>query len=213
MGKIKSMDNLLDKIDEEYTWRFQEIDRIKSLLQQKQGKPKYEQPLSKALVVLAYSHWEGFVKASAVYFFEYIRFLGLPRKELSDRFLASCIQHLSDGKKCANAINDIILFLQDDNYKFQYCDNVLTSAESNLNYEVLTKIASNLAIDISSLETKKVSLDSIVLERRNNVAHGDKVYADIDYGVEVSTHVLDFMQSFKTILQNYISTKSYRKQS
>lgn len=211
MSKIKSMDDLLDRIDDEYTWRFQEIDRIKSLLQQKKGKPKYEQPLSKALVALSYSHWEGFVKYSAEYFFEYIRFLGLPRKELSDKFLASCILHLSDGKKCANATSDVLECLQNENYKFNFNDTVLTSAESNLNYEVLTKICSNLAVDISSLDTKKASLDSIVLERRNDVAHGDKVFADYDYGIEVCNHVIDFMQAFKTLLQNHISTKAYRK--
>lgn len=205
------MDDLLDKIDEEYTWRFQEIDRMKSLLQQKQGKSKYEQPLSKALVALSYSHWEGFVKYSAEYFFEYMRFLGLPKKELSDEFLASCIQHLSDGKKCANATNDILECLRNENYKFSFNDTILTSAESNLNYEVLTKIASNIAVDITLLETKKASLDSVVLVRRNDVAHGDKVFADYGYGIEVCNHVIDFMQTFKTLLQNYISTRAYRK--
>lgn len=212
MSKVRSMDELLDKIDDEYSWRFYEIDLIKSLLQQKQGNTKYEQPLSKVLVVLSYSHWEGFVKYAAGYFFEYMRFLGLSKKQLSDEFLASCIQHLSDGKKCADATCEIVKCIKNEEYRFEYNDSVLTSAESNLNYEVLLKIASNLAIDISPLDTKKASLDSVVLERRNNVAHGDKIHADYSYGMEVAGHVIDFMQTFKTILQNSIATKAYRKQ-
>lgn len=34
------MDDLLDKIDKEYTWRFREIELIKTLLQQKKRKDK-----------------------------------------------------------------------------------------------------------------------------------------------------------------------------
>lgn len=160
---------------------------------------------------MSYSHWEGFVKYVTTYFFNYITFLSLSRKELSDNFLASCIQHLSDGRKSANATEEIIKCIKDENYKFDYNITVLTSAESNLKYEVLTKIASNLAIDISELDTKKALLDNIVLERRNNVAHGENIFADYSYGIEVAEYVMDFMQTFKTILQNNIATRGYHK--
>lgn len=212
MSKIKSEEKLYDAIDKEYTWRLHEIDVLKGLLQKESGKPKMVAPLSKALIVLSYSHWEGFVKYSTEYFFEYMQHLNLKRKDMSGGFLASCIQHLNDNKKAADATADILNCLNDENFTFQYNFNVLTSAESNLQFDVLRKIAANIALDISSLETKKASLDEIVLGRRNDVAHGDRVYADKSYGVEVCSHVLSLMKEYKDLLQNHISMHGYKKQ-
>lgn len=211
MSKIKSTDRLYDMIDKEYTWRLHEIDLIKGLLKQKSGNPKFVAPLAKALVVLSYSHWEGFVKCSTEYFFEYMIFLNLKKQEMNPKFVASCLQHLNDSRNSADTISMVYNCLVDDDFTFDYNPTALSSAESNLNYDVLRKISANLAIDISSLEPKKASLDQIVLTRRNNVAHGDNVYADEQYGIEVCGHVLDLMRCFKDILQNYISVKGYRK--
>lgn len=209
MSKIKSKDDLLDAIDKEYTWRFREIDLLKGLLQRKSGNSKYEEPLAKALVALAYSHWEGFVKYSSDYFFDYIRFKGFKKSELSEEFIASCIQHLSDNKKCADATSDIIQCLKDANYRFSFDNTILTSAESNLKFEVLRKIASNLAVNMASMNSIQLSLDTIVLKRRNDVAHGDKVHVTDVYGIEVADHVISFMQQFKTLLQNHIASEGY----
>lgn len=210
MNKIKSEEDLYDEIDKEYTWRLYEIDTLKGLLQKERNKPKKVAPLAKALIVLSYSHWEGFVKYSTEYFFMYMQHLNLNRKNMSSEFLASCIQHLNDNKKAADATADILRCLTDENFTFQYNLSVLSSAESNLQFDVLRKIASNIALDISSLETKKALLDEIVLRRRNDVAHGDHVFADYSYGVDVCTHVLSLMKEYKDLLQNHISIHGYK---
>lgn len=210
MKKIKTRDALCDIIDAEYVWRYREIIILKDILYKNKMKPKVESSLARALVILSYSHWEGFVKYAASYFFSYLSFIALSRDQMAPEMLASCIQHLCDNRKAADAINEILRCLNNPKYKFNYVESILTSAESNLNYDVLLKISTNMGLDISSLDTKRARLDMVVLGRRNDMAHGEKTNVDYDYGIEVSNAVIEFMQDYKTLLLNMISEERYK---
>lgn len=211
MKKIRSKQELLDSIDDEYTWRFKEITDMRLLLKSQKPTSKLIPPFSRSLVVLSYSHWEGFVKYSSEYFWGYMTFIGLNRSQISDKLYASCLQHLSDGSKASDGIDKIFQAITDASYKFSYNLTVLTSAESNLNFEVLRKVSTNMGIDISTLLPKKNLLDNVVLSRRNDVAHGDIVHADVAYGVEVADFIIDLMKDFKNLIQNMISQEEYKR--
>ena len=210
MSKIKTLQDLQDSIDKEYTWRFREICLLKDQLKEHKSSDKYVWPLSRSLVMLSYCHWEGFVKYSAINFFSYIRFISLTQSQLSPKFLASSIRHLCDGKKMSVAVEEILKCISNPSYKFSYDDKVLTSAESNLNYDVLTKIAVNIGVDISPLSIKQQMLDAVVLARRNDCAHGESVYTTYDYGIEVADIVIELMKLFKNQLQNMIALEEFK---
>lgn len=87
----------------------------------------------------------------------------------------------------------------------------MTDPKSNLNFEVLEIISSNIGIDISSFTLKVKKIDEIILGRRNKMAHGENEALDKDYGIEVADTSLSVMNEFKTLLQNMIATEGFRR--
>lgn len=208
--KIRSIDELQDAIDDDYTWRFREINIMKDELDRVKDKGKKVESLARATIILAYAHWEGFVKSSTTFFFEYLKRLSLNRSQLSDKFYAASLRHICDGRNMADAVEEIKKCLIDPSYKFQYNETVLVSTESNLNYSVLTKIANNIGLDISPLESKRQLLDAKILGERNKCAHGEKVYTDFQSGMDIADAAISLMQLFKTQMQNMIANKEFR---
>ena len=72
--KIRNSIELLQAIDDDYTWRRIEINTLLDMLRIEGGKPSIRRNkhkincLIKSIVCISYSHWEGFAKyASRVY--------------------------------------------------------------------------------------------------------------------------------------------------
>lgn len=86
----------------------------------------------------------------------------------------------------------------------------MTDPKSNLNFEVLEIISTNIGIDISSLTLDSKKIDEIMLGRRNKMAHGEKDLLDKDYGLQVADISISTMSKFKSLLQNMIATDGYR---
>ena len=70
---------------------------------------------------------------------------------------------------------------------------------------------SNIGIDISGLSLKERQIDEIMLGRRNRMAHGENDFLDKQYGIEVADISISMMTEFKTLLQNMISTESFKR--
>ena len=165
----------------------------------------------RSLVMLSYAHWEGFVKFSSRYFFDYMNNLGLNKSQTNMALVASSLRY-SLTHKSKTAMNELIQqVLVEEQFKPHYCGKEMSDADSNLNYGILEIISSNLGIDISSLSLKQKQLDEIIMERRNKMAHGEFDKLDKSYGTDVADAVLNFMQHFKTLLQNMIMQEEFRR--
>lgn len=208
--KIRSKDKLLDIIDEEYTWRFHEIANIKTEVKSMNPSNKKLAPMVRSLVMLSYSHWEGFVKYSTRYFFDYLSFLALDLSQTNPALVASSLSYDIANRGKVDSIQLIQKVLTDKSFKPVYHGEIMTDPNSNLNFKILEIIATNIGISISSLTIKKTKLDEIILGRRNKMAHGENDSIDKNYGVEVADASLELMNDFKTLLQNMIATEGYR---
>lgn len=209
--KNRSKDELTDNIDQEFTWRFHEIASMKTTVKSMKDDNKALSPMVRCLVMLSYAHWEGFVKYSSRYFFDYMNYLGLNKSQTNLALVASSLRYSFVNRRKRD-INDLIYqALNDDHYKPRYNSDVMADADSNLNYEILEIISSNLGVDITSLSLKQNLLDEIVLGRRNKMAHGEFDKLDKTYGLEVADAVLYFMQQFKTIMENMIVQEEFRR--
>lgn len=88
----------------------------------------------------------------------------------------------------------------------------MVDPKSNLNFEVLEIISTNIGIDISVLTIKSKKIDEIMLGRRNKMAHGEMDYLDKNYGIEVADISISIMSEFKNLLQNMIATDGFKRQ-
>ena len=180
MKKIKSEEALFQEIDSEMSWRRIEIHHLKSLLKIKKNS-KEKDVLAKSVILISYSHWEGFVKSISMYY-----------------------------QNMATKIKELHKALTDNTYKLAFNIDKLVDAESNLNSVVLDKILVNIGASTSTFETKSIFIDSILLKNRNDFAHGDRGRADFDTAIDIADTVLTLMELYKTEIENMIALKSYR---
>lgn len=212
MLKNKSTENLLENIDHEFVWRFKEIADLKSVLQsKKKNDSKEKNVFAKALVLISYSHWEGFVKNISKYYLEYIHFLALNRSQISVELLSSFIfQATLCNKRRSEIIKGISEALSNSSHKFDINIEEFVDAESNLNSKILEKILMNIGIKTTTFLTKHQYIDSVILKYRNDFAHGDDEYIDIDQSLDISEKILELMRLYKTEIENAVVLKRYR---
>ncbi len=83
------------------------------------------------------------------------------------------------------------------------------SAGGNLNYERFCGIAAEVGIDVSRYQTRAKFVDKSLLQRRNEIAHGQWVDLTVAGFADVADGVLLLLRWFKTDLENSIARKSY----
>ena len=212
--KIRCKNDLHDSIDQEYTWRFHEIVCMKTEIQSMKESNKSLLPMVRSLVMLSYSHWEGFVKYSTKYFLMYLSSLGLDLSQTHPALVASSLNYTLNtlSNKSRTESNRLILeILTNNHYKPHYQSDAMADTKSNLNFEVFEIICNNIGIDISSLSLKKTLIDEKMLGRRNKMAHGEKDSLDKIYGIEVADIAIEMMREFKTLLHNMVATDGFRR--
>lgn len=210
MKKIKSEEMLFQEIDDEMSWRRMEIHYLKSLLKQKRNS-KEKDALAKSVILVSYSHWEGFVKSISMYYLSYIAFLALPKNKMSTNLIASCLIRIGENQNMATKIKELHKALTDDNYKLAFNIDRLVDAESNLNSIVLDKILVNIGASTSAFDTKAIFIDYVLLKNRNEFAHGDRERVDLDTAIDIADKVLELMNLYKIEIENMIALKAYKK--
>ena len=153
--KIRSQTELQENIDNEIAQRRKELLNLKGMLLN--AKAKNELLLAKCLVVIAYSHWEGFVKNATRVYMKYVKFQGLTPNQYSQE-LRSSLMYRQIMKTNDSVVNKIVLtedFLY-NNKPLVVDEDDLCDTESNLNYDILKKILYNIGLRSNAFDTKEI---------------------------------------------------------
>ena len=212
MVKIKSKTQLNDMIDTDLASRKNEITYLIGLVNEKRSN-RMVSVLAKSLIVLAYSHWEGFVKLTSARYLSYVNFLSIPKSDMNSRMNAVGLAWLGDIRglsKCdlAHEINEILC---QDGYKLTFPVEPLVSTESNLNSEVLRKIITDIGSVSTEFENDTAFLDKKLLKYRNRFAHGEALYADVDEALNIGRCVIALLNKYRDLVENMIATEQYRR--
>ena len=213
--KIRTKTELLDRIDEDSAWRKHEIINLQGTVLSNTNIKKV-MPILKSLVLVSYSHWEGFVKAASSFYLSFLQVQSFPSNQLSVRLLSSL--YFWNDKKMPKKAQDSISRYEDlikgNQREFSFYMDDMCSTESNLNYDVLSKIMFSIGLDSISFLQEKPFINEWLLKFRNKFAHGDYSYdceMNINEAIDISKRVLVIMTLFKTELENAIVTESYRR--
>lgn len=212
MAKIKSRDQLNDIINKDLANRKYEISFLIGLLHDKKSN-RMAYVIAKSLIIVAYSHWEGFVKLTSARYLAYINFLSMPKSEMNVRLNAVGLAWLDDitrQPKC-ELINQVYDIITKDDYQLTFPVGPLVNPESNLNSEVLKKILADIGSDSIEFEDDYPFLDKKLLKYRNQYAHGESLHADIDDAMMIGNKVVELLNKYRDLVQNMIDTEQYRK--
>lgn len=180
-------------LEDELLWRFEEMNFFKRQLEnlnEDNEKKKYR----KSMVLILYSHLEGFIKSALINYAQYINGLGKKREEFDFALIATSMN--KEFKDYENKNSKSPLFKNrrvpsDDAIHGVYRRiNLLESSssllsqplvikddavdtESNLWYIVLQKNLYRMGLPMNMFEEYRSNIDNLV-NRRNSIAHGSR---------------------------------------
>ena len=175
MGNLKDCDKLIDKIDQEISWRKLELTQLKFLVTS--ASTDKELTILRSSIVLLYAHWEGFVKRLLTLYLNHIVDQGLYSYELKPNFyamsLSSDFEQFKKTKKTTHyvSLTKTVFDKINEIPKIQ-CDKIIDT-QSNLNSELFKELMGLLDLDPSIHDTSFNLIDERLLERRNGIAHGE----------------------------------------
>lgn len=210
---FRTLEQLSDRLDEELAWRRKELAGLKGLIDNASSAGSKRETLLRCGVALLYAHWEGFIKAAAAAYLEFVSRQQLAYNELSANFVAVGIRALlsrAAQSKRARDHNDLVAFFltrMSDRSSIPFRSVIHT--ESNLSSTVFRDIVEKLGLDFSFYETKINLIDEKLVESRNNIAHGNYLLIDTEGFANLLGKVLIMMQTFRNQINNSALAKGY----
>lgn len=212
MSKLYTEEQLSNRFDEDLIWRRKELSDIKLAI--RNADEHARAALLRALIAMCYAHWEGYVKVCASCFFEFMTSRRKPYSTLARQFyvngfivrLNSLYQsRLSLASRC-ELVNDI---LDIGEKRFVAIKAELIDTKSNLNTDVIKDICTVCGVDGSFFEEKRTFIDTIILKRRNAIAHGQYEFIDQSQVDQIIDDILGLMNHFRGLLENSVYTQAF----
>ena len=165
---------------------------------------------------MLYAHWEGWVKAVAKLYLEYINRKSVPMADLNPGLLGAALKTRVDAVATATTST---------NPEFAFAKFVIEGGlnrsctinesqvrtESNLTSLVLQSIISRLNLDFQPYELRATLIDETLVGSRNRIAHGEYLEIDIDRYLELHDLVLEMLNSFTNDILNSATVGAYRR--
>lgn len=222
--KLEQLENLLE---EDLGWRKKELSSLILIAEQHK-----DEVILKAIILLLYAHWEGYIKKSSKLYLKYISEARLSLGDLTDNFKAVSLKNIIS--QCFNSIDSLTLeneltvintFAKEKQRKFKInidvdndFDNTFINTQSNLNPKIFKNLLSIIGLNYKAqMKSKEIYLDKHLLSNRNLISHGGKYDNDIstDFSLELSDIkklrdiVLSIIDNFKEELIEYAINSFY----
>lgn len=213
MSKPYTEDDLSRQITEDRTWRIREISDLKSAVQR--ADHSLRTVLLRSVVTVCYAHWEGSVRFVARKYLEHIALRRLRFAELDQQFLKNYFiprlaalsrSNTSLSERCA--LVDQILGSADERFSRVHDD--LVNTQSNLNSAVVSDICLVCGIPSNTFDERATFIDTILLKRRNAIAHGEETLVHISDLDVITDGTVALMRTFGDAIENHVILKTYR---
>jgi hypothetical protein len=213
MKKIRTFEDLEQRLTDDLSWRRKELLDLNSLI-----RSKSYNVLLRSGVVLLYAHWEGYIKTAASSYLEFVSRQKLTYNELATNFVAVAMKARLDEAKESNkatVFTEVAYFiLTQGNERSIIPYEKVVSTDSNLSSLILREITCLLGLDYSPYKLKEKLIDEQLLKRRNMIAHGESLASlslDRDEYQQLHSEILAVMQDFRTQVENHAIQKLYQR--
>jgi len=213
--EIQTLEELLQYIDGDLSWRKRELTAIKLLIDNTSGSDERLQINLRIGAVMLYAHWEGFIKNSGNYYINYLSHLPLTYVELSDGIvtlsLRGEIKNCSESNKVTihyKIVNKLINQLNSE-AKIPFKD--IVSPTDILDYALFYEILFTLGLNSEYFELKQQLIDRELIRNRNDVAHGRQTSLGMDDFYTLYSHLIPMLEKFKLLIVDSAIREQYKK--
>jgi hypothetical protein len=208
---IQSEDRLFELLDEDLAWRKKELSSIMNSIHL--AYEKNEDVAVRIGVTMLYAHWQGYVKNAGNWYINYLKQLNLKYKDLTDNFITLSMK--KKIKDCSTS-NKTVTYLQVVHVLVNELGEVADipyknaiDTTSNLNYEIFSDIIFTLGLNLNYYSTKKNLIDTMLLESRNKIAHGERYCIDKNELTILYKEILDMLEYFQTQIIDAVRKQLY----
>ncbi len=220
---------LRTELERELAWRQEELAFFKNQLNEvrDEDKDKYR----KSLVLMLYSHMEGYIKICLQIYIQYINDQHLIRKDVEiglmvasmhkefmaydnlDRKCEMFRKVLPDDTRLHRLYRRVDFMESIDGFRELELniDDQIIDTESNLWYIVLQKNLYKIGLPITIFDDCQSDIDALV-NRRNSIAHGNfrSGVTDKEFS-KWERKVNEVLSGVKRLIYNYVNNKMYLK--
>lgn len=222
------MNDFRAELEAELAWRQDEFAFFKNQLNNIPDEEKKEK-YRKSLVLILYSHMEGYIKIALQTYIKYINAQNLPRKYVVSGLIAASMNQEFNAydnldKKCHifhrelpkdTALHrfyrrvDLLDQLEDFKSAPLVIEDSVINTESNLWYIVLQKNFYKIGLPIDMFEEYRRDIDAFV-NRRNSIAHGNsRAGVTLQEFSDWESKIKRVMEDMTILLYDYANRKQY----
>lgn len=209
--KIRTVEALDELINRETSWRKHELTTALKLIKSSSGHVQIAN--IRAGVLLLYAHWEGWVKAVARLYIQYVNTKAISYNHLSEAFLGTALKtKMTEVDAATRPLkhNQFASFIRADLSKRAPLSEQLIQTKGNLSSTVFVDILTRLGLDLRPEFTLRANLiDEELVERRNSIAHGNYLDLNADDYIKLRSKVMELLELFTDDVRNAASTGSY----
>jgi MAE_28990/MAE_18760-like HEPN len=211
MTKVRTVTAMQELLDTDFAWRLKEVHDLRLAARSAVG--AQQRAFMRAGVALLYAHWEGFVKAAADNYVNFLSCQSITYRKLRPCLIAlglrSALQQLSETKRNAASVAALTFVMDslDKPAKLPMKDAV--HAESNLSSDIFENIAGSIGLDTVRYQPRYHLIDESLVKRRNQIAHGQFLDIEISAFEDLVTEVLTLIRWVKDDLENALVLNSH----
>lgn len=216
--KIKTIEKLQEKLEEDLSWRKKELINIKTLIEDETNNID-KNILVRSGIALLCAHWEGYIRYVANMYIVYICNINIKTKELKENFLALLLRKdiVNSGMTEKTSVHvrliDKIKDIRENKFYIRYSeDNRIIKTNSNLSYELFNEILKSINIE-NKYELKKNYIDYNLLKRRHEIVHGEKTEFEIEDFIATFNIITNILEEFKDQVISAAENKVYLKEN
>jgi len=213
MAQLRTAEEFSDFVTSDLTWRIREISDIRSTATAAVG--GLSRAILRASVPLMYAHWEGHVSVVSRAYLDFLatrrlRYSSLKQAFRLNAFFATIRRMTQTRLSYLDQIAFLRSVLNSGDSQFRAVDEDVLNTRSNLNSEVLRDLCYLLSLDVGQFIGDFDFLDKILLNRRNNIAHGQFIEIDVNMLRDMSDRVIEMMRKFNNLVDNEVNLQGYR---
>ncbi len=205
---IKTQEQLINLLAENSGRRKHELISLRQAIKSK--KNHEQEVFCRLAIVMAYAHWEGFVKDSSIAYVEYVESRKLVFEQLATHFQA--LAYKKKMFEVGSLPRKILPYIEVINLAgsiVSLSPKTMIETNSNLNYENFENIYQSIGINSSFYWlSQKPFIDELV-KNRCSIAHGGLDIQNYQYADEVLDKVIKFIDSYRTDLENLAVTDAH----
>lgn len=223
MKPIKTLYELNVVIEKDYAWRIKELSNYRNAVLEVEGKKL--NPMIRGGVALLYAHWEGFIKNTGDNYYSFVISQATPLKDLNNSFISIALRGALDELVSTKKISihtKVVEKFFDESHKKPYFSKTSPIRTSNLKYEIFEDICLMIGLDINEFHERyrnkgydrelSLYINESLLDKRNNIAHGNYLPVDIvEYRELYDVVVNGLLYVFKELVMDAAQAKKYLK--